>query len=174
MRHLLISVCLFFAASASFAQSGPHTARSASSISALAKPRDCGTYTVRMFPDSRRISFGLITSWIPGENHKGMLRYRLTAFPERPSPTDDPNDAALAETTENLMRQVFNSCTVIVDVNDSDDFLLRKISAPLGLGVDDQGHVRALNANDAVQMDAKDYRAFLAGSWNIAWNCSTP
>jgi len=140
----------------------------------LAKPMDWGTYSSRLFKDSRKVRFSLATSWIPGENHKGMMRYKMGARPDDPTASDD----LTFEATELLMRRTEN-CIITLNLFDSDNFLLRQAVVPFGLGVDDQGRVIALHANSSIQMDAQEYRKFAGtppdgGSWNVSWACGTP
>jgi len=133
----------------------------------LAKPLDCGAYSSRLFSDSKKVKFLLATSWIPGENRKGMMRYRMGASPDDTKVGDDP------EATERLLRRV-QHCVIELNLFDANDFLLRKTVVPFGLGVDDQGRVIALHANSSVQMEAQEYREFVGGSWNVSWACATP
>jgi hypothetical protein len=141
-----------------------------SSTASLAKPMNWGVFTTRIFPDSPRVTFSLTTSWIPGENHKGMFRYRIAAIPERTAP---PDGTINVEETAILLKHV-HSCLIFLNLYDADDFILRKIAVPFGQGVDEQVRLQSLNANEAEQMDATDYRSFVGGgSWNISWTgCS--
>jgi len=112
-----------------------------------------------MFPDSPKMSFKLTTSWIPGENHKGMFRYRMTAIPEQTFP---PDGTVNLEETALLLRRV-QRCSILLNLFDADDFVLRKIVVPFDRGVDEQMRLRSLTANDSGQMDANDYRSFIGG-----------
>lgn len=166
MRRLLVSLVAF--ATLVFPQGTQHPSNP---TAALAKRYQAGTFHARIFPDSAKINFVLATSWIPGEKHKGMLRYQVSAYPERPSASrtvaaDDYSKI------ENLINRV-DSCAITIDLYDADNFLLRKIPVHFISGVDDEGHILSLSANDAEQMDAQDYRAFLAGGWNVEWACPT-
>jgi hypothetical protein len=145
----------------------------------LAKPVDCGFFTARMFSDSEKVSFALTTSWIPGEKHKGMLRYRLGVFPAHPDPpTKEGGDAAIAESVEKLMNRV-SRCSISANLYDADGFILRKVAVSLHLGFDDQARLHSLSANDSVQMDAQEYRSFIGtsegrkGSWGVEWTCGS-
>src|ERR1035441_5519187 len=51
----------------------------------LAKPIDWGEQYVRLFTDSNVLmTFKLATSWIPGQDHKGMFRYKIDISPKMP------------------------------------------------------------------------------------------
>src|SRR5262249_49564438 len=144
----------------------------------LSKPIDFGVYSARLFSEARKVNFSLTTSWIPGENHKGMLRYKINVAPQ---PTEPP-DPVLAsdEDTATLMKRV-HSCSIFVNLYDQDGFVLRRIHVIFDQGVDENVKLRSLYANEAVQMDAQEYRTFIgkadgteAGSWNMSWNCGSP
>jgi hypothetical protein len=145
----------------------------------LAKPVDWGTSSSRLFSDSKQVKFLLTTSWIPGENHKGAMRYKMAAWPDDAKVGDDPTPLdETHETTERLMGRVHN-CIIELNLFDENVFLLRKTVVPFGFGVNDQGRVISLQANSAIQMDAHEYREFIGspsggGSWNISWDCGTP
>jgi hypothetical protein len=149
---------------------------STTSTAALARPTDWGSGTFRLLrKDSRQVTFALVTSWIPGENHKGMLRYKLRAFPA-PSigSSAEHEDMNTPEAVENLMNRV-HDCIISLELYDKDGFILRKHDIPFGFGVDAQEHLLALVANDSFQMDAEDYRKWIfekgGGSWTIGWDC---
>jgi hypothetical protein len=145
----------------------------------LAKPLDWGIFSARLFSDSSKISFTLSTSWIPGENQKGMLRYKAVAFPETSDSENQGKNggwgAAGSEAEEKLMKRV-SGCLITLQLYDADGFILRKIPVAFSRGVDDQARVNSLTANDAVQMDAHSYRDFAgtskrSGGWNVSWDC---
>ena len=135
---------------------------------------DWGTYRARLFNDAKEVKFSLATSWIPGENRKGMMRYRMTAIPDEASATPASN----GDPTEQLMKRV-QTCIIELNLFDADDFLLRKTVVSFGLAVDDQGRVIGLHANSSVQMEGQAYREFVGipsggGSWSVSWGCGTP
>jgi len=151
---------------------------STTSTDVLARPTDWGSAAYRLFRnESRQVTFKLVTSWIPGENHKGMLRYKLTAFPTpstgSSAETNDDGMKAI-EAVENLMNRV-HDCIISLDLYDKDGFILRKHDIPFGFGKDTRAHVVALWANDSFQMDADDYRLWISekigGSWGMGWDC---
>jgi hypothetical protein len=131
----------------------------------LAKAVDFGIYLVRMFPDDpHQVSFHLVTSWISGENHKGMLRYQLTGT------TMIPEDPVAQEA---FVKRVAD-CVVVLNFYDREGFVLRKHVVSFILGVNTEGRMNGLYANDALQMDARDYRELIgnstaSGSWNVTW-----
>lgn len=152
----------------SYSQSGKNGRGSASSTTSMARPVDWGLYNPGLFHDDpHQVAFHLKTSWIPGENHKGMLRYELIALPA--------NGALDIESVEKLMKRA-HRCVITLNFYDKGGFLLRKRDVAFSLGVDDQMRVRSLYANDSCQMDTQDYRDFVgnsagSGSWNITWDC---
>lgn len=146
------------------------------STASLAKPQDWVPIAVRLFKDSRRVTFKLVTSWIPGEKHKGMMRYKLIAIREEADtglPRVHPSDA---EASEELMKRVYGCFLIELILHDRDGFVLRKINVEFHRAVDDQARVQSLDANDSVQMDERDYREFIgtsarSGSFSVDWNC---
>ena len=178
------------------AQQGQAQARgkvdSATSDAALARPFACGLSTNRLVEGWKPVTVTLVTSWVPGENSKGMLRYKLAAFPtENLNPTDNttPNAGAPeSESIEELMTGV-GKCRIFLELYDADGFLLRKFEVYLNRGVDEQGRLHSLVTNDSIQMQAQEYRQFVGAvkrvaegrvtlpdgwpleSWKISWVC---
>jgi hypothetical protein len=116
-----------------------------------------------------KVKFSLKTSWIPGEGHKGMFRYRMFATVDTPALYSD-------EEIETQMKRL-NHCVVFLNLNDVDGFELRQLIVPFSNGVDKAARVKALYANTASQMDANEYRQLVgnskqSGSWSISWDCS--
>lgn len=168
----LVGLRLFFAAPSSQGQAKASSAHKASPDEILAKPVEWGKVTVRLFKDDeRRINFSLTTSWIPGEGHKGMFRYRTAAVMQTPTfvqAAKSPN-AYAPDGIEKLMRRS-HSCDIFFVLNDADGFVLRKVLVPLGFGMDTEGHIGSLYVNDSTQMDAAEYRSFIgkpdaSGTW---------
>jgi surface antigen len=100
-----------------------------------------------------------------------MFRYKLTVLPDdRYADANGPK----SQSTEELLSSVLK-CQIFLSLYDADGFILRKITVPLNGGVDDQARLDNINANDATQMDAQEYRAFAGGpkfgGWNVAWTC---
>lgn len=180
MKKLLPLVMLFGATVACFPQAKQRPREPGNSargsMASLAKGVDGGAFTAPLFSDSDKVSFRLVTSWIPGEKHKGMFRYKLDVFPESAKPPDGKRNAAEVDATEQLMKRV-HRCAIILNLFDSEGFILRKITVRLGFSVDDDGRVIGLSTNDSAQMDAQDYRNFVGsspaggGSWNVSWVC---
>lgn len=169
-RTLVVVLFVVVLHAASFAQKQAQRAPTAS----LAKPVDWGVYSARLFSDAGKVKFTLVTSWIPGENHKGMMRYKMNAAPDD-SDAPAANSNAEHESAESLMKRV-HACTIILNVYDPNEFVLRNTVVPFALGVDEQAKVHSLNANSSLQMDAQEYRAFVGtatngGSWNVSWDC---
>jgi hypothetical protein len=143
----------------------------------LSKPMEWGSFTARLFADEKKVTFQLVTSWIPAEKHQGMMRYRMSAYPDRSEETEttDATDGKTTSNDEKLLRLV-HECIITLNLYDVDGFVLRKIEVPLMQGVDDNAKLTSLHANTAVQMDAAEYRSLLgtpkaSGSWNVSWAC---
>ncbi len=154
------------------AQSGTNEKPPKAATTSLSKAADMGTSDQRMFEDEpQRIKFRLVTSWIPGEKHQGMIRYKMFAWVDKPkvgeSAATEPD-----ESVEKLLKRV-SRCAITLELYDKDEFVLRRHVVPFIRGVDPE-HARllALHANDSFQMDAQEYRQFIdSGSWTILWDC---
>ena len=145
------------------------------STAALAKPTDAGPRAFRLFKNSRQVTFKLVTSWIPGENRNGMLRYKLTVLPIPSTASGSENDAdSTPEAVEALLNRVAD-CSINLLLFDKDGFILRQHNVPFNFRVDEQHNLVALNANDSFQMDAEDYRLWISekagGGWSITSTC---
>ena len=145
----------------------------------LVKPLSWGEFQVRFFKGSHvTMTFRLETSWIPGADHKGLFRYKLSAFPKKPITTAElASDTELntPEKVESFIRRV-KECRIFLGLFDSDGFRLRGIPVAFQLTVNDDGQVEGLYANLDTQMEADEYRMFVgststSGSWSIAYTC---
>jgi hypothetical protein len=169
MQRLWLSV--FLCAVVSFAGSSGATQtvkpRTQSSNTSLAKSQEWMDLTRRVWTNSdRSIVFHLRTSWIPGENHRGMFRYILTGVPQSATSSNQSPD------TQTLMTDIVNNCSIYLVLSDADQFELRNIKVPLNYGADDAGRVQSLYVNSSVQMDASEYRSLLSGGgYDISWKC---
>jgi hypothetical protein len=140
----------------------------------FASPSEWNDYSARIIPNSQLdVVFHLMTSWIPGADHKGMFRYKLTASPELFSTLGVPSvRLPEVDTTEKLEKYVrrVGQCRMQMIFYDKDGFIDRKIPLDFTLGVDDSGHVASLMANDAAQMPMQEYKdLLLQGSWEMTW-----
>jgi hypothetical protein len=146
---------------------------------ALSKPVAWGPENFRLFKDSKTdMVFTLATSWIPGANHKGMFRYRMTAFPVKPPLAEQAADpqANSPEATEALIDRV-HACTLSIALYDKDDFLLRNVDTTFVRVTNSDAQVVGLNTNSFEQMDAEEYRKLVgdpskSGRWELAWACN--
>jgi hypothetical protein len=142
------------------AQSGTNEKNSSAATASLSKAVDMGTAEYRLFEDdARKVKFKLTTSWIPGEKHQGMLRYKLFAWVDVPKP-----DASAAsepdESAEKLLKRV-SRCTITLGLYGKDEFILRRHAVPFVRGIDaEHARLKSLFANDAFQMDSREYREF--------------
>jgi len=145
------------------AQSGTNDKAPKVATPSLSKPVDMGTSELRLFEDDpREIKFRLVTSWIPGEKHQGMFRYKMDAWKAY---------EATDEAVEKLLQRV-SRCTITLELYDKDGFVLRRHVVPFHRGVNEQARLHSLYANDAFQMDAQEYRQFVnSGAWAVSWDC---
>lgn len=146
MRHSLavaVMICCFAILNTSglllYAQTSSKNAAPSSSVTSLAKPIDFGIYSARMFSDdSRRVNFHLVTSWIPGESHKGMLRYKLSGLPTLPNAID-------TGTQEVFIKRVAD-CAIFLNLYDKSGFTLRKELITFGFGADTDADTRVFGS----------------------------
>ena len=144
---------------------------------ALSKPAVWRASEQHLFADSKIVVvFTLATSWIPGEDHKGLFRYKLHAAP-RMSFQDIADNPELSsrEGIETFVKRV-SDCSITLRLNDRDGFLLRTVPLNFNLEVGEDTKVQALSANDATQMDAAEYKMFAgdgttSGTYGIGWKC---
>jgi hypothetical protein len=145
----------------------------------LAKPMDWHEHRARMFENSQvTMIFTLTTSWIPGPDHKGMFRYKMSAAPEVPATLNERAkypELSGHEGVEQFIRRV-NQCLISLVLYDPDGFILRKVPIEFSYGADENAHIVALTANDAVQMDVEEYNKFVwdpkgSGTYTIDWSC---
>ncbi|MFZ0303113.1 MAG: hypothetical protein WAL75_10520 [Terracidiphilus sp.] len=184
-RHRQFASIILLALLATLSALGPgqtplarNSSAAASRDQLLAAPIYWAEIHLRMFKDTvSTADFDLATSWIPGEDHKGMFRFKLFASAKRPElgaklpgniDYDDP------EQVEKFIKRV-HRCTVFLELYDSDGFLLREIPITFASGLDSSGRITELSANSAAQMDADEYRKLIGktgatgGSFNISW-----
>jgi hypothetical protein len=139
----------------------------------LAKPQDWKAISPVFFANDPgpKIYFGLQTSWIPGERRTGMFRYKMGAAPLIPAVYSVKDIAAYAGSAITVRIKRISACNIYLELYDKDDFKLRKILIQFNYGVNEQAEINSLDANNAVQMSASEYRQL--SSWSIAWNCPT-
>jgi hypothetical protein len=144
---------------------------------ALSIPQSWAPTTLRLFKDSdRKIMFSLATSWIPGDNHQGLFRYKIKGLPVELTAEDRALEMNIPEGNEKFLRRA-HACSIELELFDSDEFILRKVPIPSFTYLSsDDGKIVGLNLNEAVQMDASEYRRLLgrpsqSGSWNLSWSC---
>jgi hypothetical protein len=156
-------------------QSAQKNSKVAPSTAVLAKPVGWESASHRLFQDdARQVTFSLMTSWIPGANHKGMLRYKLTAIPKASAGSSEDAKPADRVATEKFVNRV-HLCSIFLNLYDHGGFILRRHEVSFAKGVDDDACSISLYANDALQMDADEYRLLVSeqagGAWGISWNC---
>jgi len=145
----------------------------------VAKPIDWGQKSVRIFRDSNILmSFKLTTSWIPGQDHVGLFRFKLSAFPKIPPAQAQQISEKNLDTpgeTERIVARA-RTCKFSVMLNDADGFLLRSIPVSfMNVSDDGNGQIVGLMDNSSDQMDADEYLRIAGtdkakGSWQVTWS----
>jgi len=122
--------------------------------------------------DPQKVMFHLVTSWIPGEQKQGMLRYKMVVFVPKPL-SDDPLKASTTNEVDAAIPNRLALCCISLELHDKDDFVLRKHVMPFKRMVDgESAQLNSLLANDVFQINSQEYRQFLrGGSWTISWSC---
>lgn len=167
-------VALFSPPAISIAQQKPRDKRQAQAEEneRLAKPVQWPELDRRLFKDSNDVMvFKMATSWIPGEDHDGRFRYKLTATPLLKDEYSSP-----LKQIGIMSKRLQQSCTISIVLLDVDGFELRRVTPDLSLALNDAMDIVGLTANESEQMDASEYKSLVgnggqSGSWNIAWNC---
>lgn len=145
----------------------------------LAKPIDWGQKSVRIFKDSNILmNFKLATSWISDQDHVGVFRFKLSAFPKIPPAQAQQIHEKNLDTPEELERFVAraHTCRFGLMLNDADGFLLRSISVSfMNVSDDGNGQIVGLTDNSSDQMDGDEYLRFVGtdkakGSWQVTWS----
>jgi hypothetical protein len=181
-----IAFCLIFLPIASLpclAQNptGGKATRQPTQNERLAKPIEWGEESVRLFTDSNvPMTFKLATSWIPGKDHKGMFRYRISVNPKVPATVAERMKDSELNSPEDIEKfvQRVQGCALFLDLFDTDGFSLRSVYMVFQRVADDQARVIGLTANSSEQMDADEYikftgtSIFVTGSWQVKWSCS--
>jgi hypothetical protein len=137
----------------------------------LAAVADWQTFTPPILPNpAPKVSFHLQTSWIPGDQRRGMFRYRLNGaiFASATELAKSP-DSYTPTSIANTIKQI-HACDITLVLYDRDGFVLRKVAVPFTYGVNEQSEIMGLSSNDAAQMDVSEYRRF--GSWTLTWSCA--
>ncbi|MDE3186748.1 MAG: hypothetical protein KGM96_04400 [Acidobacteriota bacterium] len=145
----------------------------------LAKPIDWGQKSERIFRGANILmNFKLTTSWIPGQDHVGLFRFRLSALPKLPPAQARQIGEKNLDAPEALEQFVAraHTCRFGLMLNDADGFLLRSIPVSfMNVSDDGNGQIVGLMANSSDQMDADEYLRFVGtdkakGSWQVTWN----
>lgn len=177
LRTALAISCMFVLvspATLSIAQQSPRAKREskAEENERLAKPVEWPELDRRLFKDSNDLLvFKMATSWIPGPDHDGRFRYKLTATPL----LKDEYSAPLKQIGI-MSKRLQQSCTISIILLDVDGFELRRVVPDLSLALNNENDIVGLAANESEQMDASEYKSLVgnggqSGSWNLAWNC---
>jgi hypothetical protein len=143
----------------------------------LASPVDWGTQGISFFKDSPVLMlFSLETSWIPGEDYRGMFRYKLSAQPTTKELLEYNKSLNTPEKIEAFVRRA-DTCMMYLEIYDPNEFILRHILLiPQFTTKEGSAYVNGIYANNYAQMSADEYRTFIKGtdtsvSWNISYTC---
>jgi hypothetical protein len=133
----------------------PQIRKADSTEGSLAKTVIWSPLSERLFSDDPHVAaFSLKTSWIPGEGHKGMLRYQIAVTAEDMTPSEIAGYPHASSKQEFLKR--ISSCGIQLRLSDSEGFIVRKTEVVLDYVTDRYSQVDALNANGATQMNAAE------------------
>ncbi len=140
----------------------------------LSTPQDWRSFSAHIVPNSKvSMTFRLKTSWIPGPDHKGMLRYQLTGAPDIYATLKNPSEypeVATPERIESFIKRAGNH-QIQMTFYDEDEFVTRKIPIDFMFAVGEDGHITSLIANDSMEMEKEEYKKLLlGGSWQIIWS----
>jgi hypothetical protein len=166
---LLSAVAIFFAAPRVLAQQKLRPSVSQNEI--LAKPMIWDNFHWHPIKDlNGSLVFTFVTSWIPGEDHAGRFRYKITV-----TPGIGDNVASVESAKARLLKRA-EECQLFIVVSDTGGFKLREFPLLLGEGLKSDQVPVSLYENNAVQMDASEYRSLVgdrsdSGIWSISWRC---
>ena len=121
MKRLIVLICLV--STTIFGQT-PRV-KSTTNLPSLSEGVDFGTEEIQVLEDDKRpASFSLTTSWIPGEGHKGFVRYRI-----RVTGVGVP----LKEAPHYIDR--LHACSFTLNLYDKGNFILRRIPLTFSRGI---------------------------------------
>src|ERR1700722_15773895 len=127
MHAVWIAVCLWPVTIVVNAQANQGVSHPSQSSAILAAPLAWDTLIIRPFADSdRKIDFKLTTSWIPGERHQGMCRYKLSALPAALTLAQRAREMDIPGATDKMVRRA-HACSFELQLYDADGFILRKV-----------------------------------------------
>jgi hypothetical protein len=145
-------------------------------IEDLAKPTEWKEIHIKILADDPRpATFTLVTSWIPGDAHKGYIRYRIKGWPSYLSMENKfKNTVPDQGWDEDIFVEKIHRCDYYFVSYDGGGFKLRETQVYFQKGVDSTGKVISMESNDMFQMDLSDYKSFSgnpSGSWDLLWSC---
>jgi len=108
----------------------------------------------------REVILSVRTSWIPGDQKTGVLRYIVTVFEAKP--TTDVADSAFLSSVD--------LCSMSVDLVDKQGFKLTTIPLKLTRIVDTNGNVTGLSDSDLMPMSRETYE-LISDSISPTWKC---
>jgi hypothetical protein len=112
-----------------------------------------------MTSNPKLIPFAMSTSWIPGENHKGFFRYRVTTL-----------DFGLQGDELSTYIGKLHDCRFFLQLDDFQGFKLRSFEVLFSTTQDASGQLHSMIANDMAQMDLSEYKTLInGGDWTISW-----
>lgn len=191
IKALVLAVCTMATTAAiaqlkNVAQPSPPKAKGSIATSAQAHqvgavdyslPNSRGYQTLHVFADDPRpVFFDLVTSWVPGKDKKGELRFivKSSVF-DVPDEEQGDKPPVGGWGIPAVMGRLHN-CEFKLVLYDQWGFVLEKVPLVFVGSVNEKSEVTELTANDFTQMDMQDYRNYLKAveekSWNLNWACS--
>lgn len=112
--------------------------------------------------DKREATFFLHTSWIPGSDKSGSMRYKAEAAPS--------NDAGPEANALFLIKA--SHCKLAYELIDAQGFKLRTIPLEFLLVNDDKHQVESIEANGTIPMSKDEYISIAKeSSFSTTWHC---
>ncbi len=140
---------------------------------AFVRPNYWTHTTITPFDNSdKRMSFSLVTSWIPGNGHTGTIRIRMTGRPVDLTLEQQSHEMNVPDAMEKFVERT-GTCSYDLVLYDNNGFVLREVeSMPFTVSVDEASTPVGLVASSSGQMDSSEYKQLVeGGSWNLKWSC---
>jgi hypothetical protein len=108
----------------------------------------------------RQVTLMTKTSWIPGDQKSGVLRYQVTLVVSK----------ATTDLADSFLLKRLASCSFSIDLLDKHGFKLTTIPLKVAQIVDANGNVNELKDNDLMPMSRESYE-MMSDSVSPTWNC---
>lgn len=117
---------------------------------------------VPLLANPRKVILKLKTSWIPGDQKTGILRYVIQTDLSAPS-----GDAFI----DSVFLNRISMCSLSIDLVDRQGFKLAKIPVTSVHLVDENQNTTALSDSDFIAMSRETYES-IGGAWSPTWDCN--